>query len=190
MKNEKRIRAKSSAAKVQAQTKNQVEPGSKQSASELADAKRVVANFYYRQRVKPYGEAISELEAFGCAIQHHPELQTIIRALQEISFAENDLDVFRSESAAMAAAGIRSSLSEEEMAARHWFGELYKRVREKNFLNAQSEYGGFHPWIKGNDSFQEVDAALASFLSAATILEDFAESVSLNEGLEEEGGAR
>ena len=89
--------------------------------------------------------------------------------------ANDHLEVFQIESAAMAAAGNRSALSDEERAARQWFDELYKRVREKDFLNAQFEFGGFHPWIKNQIEFSEVASALAKFLAAANVLENFLE---------------
>ncbi|MEO7298993.1 MAG: hypothetical protein ABI042_10520 [Verrucomicrobiota bacterium] len=144
--------------------------------------KGVFAKLYGRVRLEKYGDAVSELGSFSRIVRYHPKLSPLTKALHDLYFANDALKKFLAEGAAMAAAGIKSGVSEEEMAARLWFNQLYKRAREMDFLNAQLEFGGFYPWIKNQIKYAEVAKALARFLAAADVLENFLE--------ESKGGAR
>jgi hypothetical protein len=192
MKTSNRVGRNATAAEVPAQTENQVLPGSEQYKRELAAAKQTIAEFYAQARLKKYSLALHDLTAFGCAIQYHPDIQIIVAALQHIGFAEDALDAFNCESKAMAAAGNRSSLTDEERAARQWFSTFYNRIHEKDFLGAQLEYDGFYQWIKPQTEYAEVAAALAEFLTAADVLDKFMDAILHNVGIDptEKGGAR
>lgn len=172
------------AALKKAREENQVERGSKQWTKELKAAKRLTAEFYSKWRWEKYGCAVYKLADLSCAIQHHPELQTICQAMQDVASAEYELDCFACEGKAATASGHLNAHSDEERAARFWFEDFYKRVHAMTFLGAQLEFGGLHPWIKGQAEYPQPASALAQSLAGMDVLEKFLENFINTEGLE------
>lgn len=173
MKNENRARAKTSAAKVPAQTENQaVLPFS-------FELDRAVINVAQQCAViaqNPYQEAYYRLTGLYGAIKHHPHFRTIASAMKTFceetvtvnSFAACDCYAIKEQG------DIHKQYTCAEREAMAWFFDYYRSLQGQSFTNAIISFSGFHSWINKTQSFRPVVVALQRIIASGELLENYA----------------